>query len=132
VVVAALGIDADGRDHRLTLVEGSTENAAVVRALIDNLIERRRDPKVCRLFIVDGAKAPSKVIRRPSGPHADPAVPDPSGSQRDRAPAKVAARVSRSSAAQAWDLYDADKAERLLRNLGRRLDREAPIRHPTS
>jgi hypothetical protein len=36
-------------------------------ALIDNLIERGLDPKVCRLFIVDGAKALSKVIRRTFG-----------------------------------------------------------------
>jgi len=27
---------------------------------------------------------------------------------------------------QAWELDEADKAERLLRNLARRLDREAP------
>src|SRR6266849_2990399 len=64
VLVAALGIDGDGRKHPLALVEGATENAAVVQALIDNLIERGLDPKVCRLFIVVGAKALSKVIRR--------------------------------------------------------------------
>jgi putative transposase len=76
VLVAALGIDADGRKHPLALVEGATENAAVVQALIDNLIERGLDSKVCRLFIVDGAKALSKVIRRTFGVHTDPAVPN--------------------------------------------------------
>jgi hypothetical protein len=35
----------------------------------DNLIERGFDPKVCRLFIIDGAKALSKVIRRTFGAH---------------------------------------------------------------
>jgi transposase-like protein len=64
VLVAALGIDADGNKHPLGLMEGATENAAVVQALIDNLIERGLDPAVCRLFIVDGAKALSKAIRR--------------------------------------------------------------------
>ena len=34
-----------------------------MQALIDNLIERDLDPKVCRLFIVDGAKALTKAIR---------------------------------------------------------------------
>ena len=63
VLVAALGIDADGNKHPLGLMEGATENAAVVQALIDNLIERGLDPTVCRLFIVDGAKALSKAIR---------------------------------------------------------------------
>ena len=57
VLVAALGIDGEGHKHPLALVEGATENAAVVQALIDNLIERGLDPKVCRLFIIDGAKA---------------------------------------------------------------------------
>src|SRR5262249_4230114 len=69
VLVAALGIDADGHKHPLALIEGATENAAVVQALIDNLIERGLDPKVCRLFIIDGAKALSKVIRRTFGAH---------------------------------------------------------------
>jgi hypothetical protein len=41
VLVAALGIDADGNKHPLGLMEGATENAAVVQALIDNLIERQ-------------------------------------------------------------------------------------------
>src|SRR6266545_3363315 len=69
VLVAALGIDADGHKHPLGLIEGATENATVVQALIDNLIERGLDPKVCRLFIIDGAKALSKVIRRTFGAH---------------------------------------------------------------
>src|SRR3974390_2173882 len=56
VVVAALGIDAEGRKHPLALVEGATENAAVVQALIDNLIARGLEPKGGRLFIVDGHK----------------------------------------------------------------------------
>ena len=50
VLVAALGIDGEGHKHPLGLVEGATENAAVVQALIDNLIERGLDPKICRLF----------------------------------------------------------------------------------
>jgi hypothetical protein len=40
VQVAALGIDGDGNKHPLGIVEGATENAAVVQALIDNLIDR--------------------------------------------------------------------------------------------
>ena len=67
VLVAALGIDGNGDKHPLGLVEGATENTAVVQALIDNLIERGLDPTVCRLFIIAGAKALSKVIRRTFG-----------------------------------------------------------------
>src|SRR3954469_433317 len=61
-LLAAIGIDGDGVKHPLGLIEGATENAAVVQALLDNLIERGLDPHVCRLFIVDGSKALTKAI----------------------------------------------------------------------
>jgi putative transposase len=57
VLLAALGIDGEGHKHPLALIEGATENAAVAQALIDNLIERGLDPKICRLFIIDGELA---------------------------------------------------------------------------
>ena len=67
LLVAAIGVDANGHKHPLGLVEGATENATTVQALIDNLIERGLDPTVRRLFIIDGAKALSKAIRRTFG-----------------------------------------------------------------
>jgi putative transposase len=63
MLVAAVGIDAEGTKHPLGVIEGATENAATVRALLDNLIGRGLDPAVCRWFIVDGARALSKAIR---------------------------------------------------------------------
>src|SRR5215203_3547633 len=127
VLIAALGIDGEGHKHPLGLIEGATENAAVVQALVDNLIERGLDPKVCRLFIVDGAKALTKVIRSSFGRHTP--------SQRcqvhkarnviDRLPKPLHAAVRR-ALRQAWELDDADKAEKLIRNLAQRLEREAP------
>ena len=54
----------------LGLIEGATENSAVVQALIDNLVARGLDPAVPRLFIIDGAKALSKAIRRSFGREA--------------------------------------------------------------
>src|SRR5258708_10093845 len=67
VLVAAIGVDGEGNKHPLALVEGATENAATVQALLDNLVSRGLDPTVPRLFIVDGAKALSKAIRRTFG-----------------------------------------------------------------
>jgi len=127
VLVAALGIDAEGHKHPLALVEGATENAAVVQALIDNLIARGLDPKVCRLFIVDGAKALSKVIRRTFGTHTpiQRCQIHKARNVTERLPKALHASVRR-ALRQAWELDDADKAERLLRNLARRLDHEAP------
>ena len=127
VLVAALGIDGEGHKHPLGLIEGATENAAVVQALIDNLIERGLDPKVCRLFIIDGAKALSKVIRRTFGAHTpiQRCQIHKARNVIERLPKPLQASVRR-ALRQAWELDDADKAERLLRNLARRLDREAP------
>jgi transposase-like protein len=67
ILVAAIGVDANGDKHPLGLIEGATENVATVQALIDNLVERGLDPAVPRLFIIDGAKALSKAIRRTFG-----------------------------------------------------------------
>ena len=44
LLVAAIGVDANGDKHPLGLVEGATENATTVQALIDNLVERGLDP----------------------------------------------------------------------------------------
>jgi transposase-like protein len=127
VLVGALGIDGEGHKHPLGLVEGATENAAVVQALIDNLIERGLDPKVCRLFIVDGAKALTKVIRSTFGRHTpiQRCQVHKARNVIERLPKPLHAAV-RKALRQAWELDDADKAERLLRNLARRLEQEAP------
>jgi transposase-like protein len=126
VLVAALGIDGEGNKHPLGLVEGATENTAVVQALIDNLIERGLDPKVCRLFIVDGAKALSKAIRATFGRHTpiQRCQIHKARNVIERLPKPLHASV-RKTLRQAWQLDDADKAERLLRNLARRLEPEA-------
>ena len=93
LLVAAIGVDANGDKHPLGLVEGATENATTVQALIDNLIERGLDPTVRRRFIVDGAKALSKAIRRTFGRDAaNPALPDLQGAQHSGAVAEIEAR----------------------------------------
>jgi transposase-like protein len=127
VLVAALGIDANGDKHPLALVEGARENAAVVQALIDNLIARGLDPTVCRLFIVDGAKALSKAIRRNFGAHTpiQRCQIHKARNVIERLPKPLHASVRR-ALRQAWELDDADKAERLLHNLARRLEPQAP------
>lgn len=127
VLVGALGIDGEGNKHPLGLVEGATENAAVVQALIDNLIERGLDPKICRLFIVDGAKALTKAIRSTFGRHTpiQRCQIHKARNVIERLPKPLHTSV-RKALRQAWELDDADKAERLVRNLARRLEREAP------
>ena len=126
-LVAAIGVDGNGDKHVLAVVEGATENTVVVQALIVNLLARGLDPTLPRLFIVDGAKALSKAIRNTFGVAA--------AIQRcqvhkgrniiERLPLHLHASVKK-ALRQAWDQDDADKAERLLRNLVRRLEHEEP------
>jgi putative transposase len=127
LMIGAVGVDVEGRKHPLGVVEGATENAATVQALLDNLIERGLDPAVCRLFIVDGAKALTKAIRRTFG--ADIPIQrcqvHKARNITDRVDPKLHAAVRR-ALRQAWEMDDAAKAERLLCNLARRLELDAP------
>ena len=127
VLVAAIGIDGEGIKHPLALMEGATENAAVVQALIDSLLARGLDPVVPRLFIIDGSKALSRAIRRSFG--RETAIQrcqiHKARNIMERLPKGLHASVRR-ALRQAWELDDADKAERLIRNLAQRLERDAP------
>lgn len=127
VLLAAIGIDGDGAKHPLGLVEGATENAVVVQALLDDLVGRGLDPATCRLFIVDGAKALTKAIRRTFG--RDTPIQrcqvHKARNIAERLPKALQAPVRR-ALRQAWELDDAVKAERLLRNLARTLEPRAP------
>ncbi len=102
-------------------------HVAVVQALLDNLIERGLNPEICRLFVVDGAKALGKAIRCTFG--ADTPIQrwqiDKGRNIEERLPGRLHAGVGR-TLRQAWELEDAAKAERLLRNLAQRREQEAP------
>ena len=127
VLLAAVGIDGEGVKHPLGVLEGATENAAVVQALLDNLVERGLDPKVCRLFIIDGSKALRKAIRRTFGKHTpiQRCQVHKGRNILERLPKHLHASVRR-TLRQAWELDDATKAEQLIRNLARRLEQMAP------
>jgi transposase-like protein len=127
VLVAAIGIDGEGVKHPLGLIEGATEHGAVVQALVDDLIDRGLDPALPRLFIIDGAKALSKAIRRSFGRHTpiQRCQIHKARNIMERLPKPLHAAVRR-ALRQAWELDDADKAEKLIRNLAQRLEREAP------
>ena len=127
VLLAAVGIDGEGVKHPLGVLEGATENAAVVQALLDNLVERGLDPAVCRLFIIDGSKALRKAIRRTFGKHTpiQRCQVHKGRNIMERLPKHLHAAVRR-VLRQAWELDDATKAEQLLRNLARRLEQVAP------
>jgi putative transposase len=62
VVMAAVGVDERGAKHVLGLREGATENAAGVRALLADLVERGLNPNRALLVVIDGAKALHKAV----------------------------------------------------------------------
>ena len=43
-VLAAVGVDSDGKKHVLGVREGASENAEVTSALLEDLVERGLDP----------------------------------------------------------------------------------------
>ena len=95
--------------------------------MLDNLVSRGLDPTMPRLFIADGAKALSKAIRRTFGSAAaiQRCQIHKARNITERLPKEHHA-ATRRVLRQAWELDDADKAEKLIRNLARRLDQQWP------
>jgi len=56
-VVASVGVDRTGAKHVLGVMEGATENATVLKGLLESMVERGVKPNRKRLFVIDGAKA---------------------------------------------------------------------------
>ena len=76
---------------------------------------------------VNGAKALSRAIRRTFGGHTpiQRCQVHKARNITERLPKPLQASV-RKTLRQAWELDDAEKAERLIRNLARRLEHDAP------
>ncbi len=121
LLVAAIGIDATRKSIRSALSrrDGKCGDA---RALIANLIYRGLYPAVPRLFIIYGSKALSTAILRAFGRDApiQRCQVHKARNILERLPKSMHASV-RSVLRQVWELDDAAKAEKLLRNLARRL-----------
>ena len=65
--VLALGVDDRGRKHPLALREGTTENAAVCRAMLADLVERGLRFEEGILVVIDGGKGLRKAVRQVFG-----------------------------------------------------------------
>jgi putative transposase len=66
-MIAAIGVAHDGKKTVLGLREGATENATVVRELLEDLARRGLDFSAPRLYVLDGAKALSAAVKRHAG-----------------------------------------------------------------
>jgi transposase-like protein len=69
-MIGALGVTADGTKVPLGVVEGSTENKAVVRHLVTGLRDRGLDASEGVLFVLDGGKALVAAVRDVFGDRA--------------------------------------------------------------
>jgi putative transposase len=67
VLVVALGIENTGKKHVLGLWQGATENTAVVKDLLEDLVARGLNTERRYLFVIDGAKALRAAIERVFG-----------------------------------------------------------------
>lgn len=66
-LIVALGLSLQGEKMVLGLRQGATENATVVRQLLEDLQERGIDFEVPRLYVLDGGKALQAALRRVAG-----------------------------------------------------------------
>ncbi len=71
VLVVALGIETSGKKHVLGLWQGATENTAVVKDLLEDLVARGLNTERRYLFVIDGAKALRAAIERVFGERAE-------------------------------------------------------------
>ena len=69
-IIAAVGVDAQGKKHVLGLAPGSSENAKVVKDLLSGLAQRGIDLNVPRLWVIDGSKALRSGIEQLCGKDA--------------------------------------------------------------
>jgi len=70
VLVVALGIERSGEKHVLGLWQGATENTAVVKELLEDLVARGLPAEKRYLYVIDGAKALRAAIERVFGERA--------------------------------------------------------------
>src|SRR6266446_8870146 len=62
-LVAAIGIDLQGKKHVLGLWHGATENSTVVKGLLEDLVSRGLESERRMLIVIDGAKALRKAVQ---------------------------------------------------------------------
>jgi len=79
VPVVALGIAESGEKHVLGVWQGATENTAVVKGLLEDLVDRGLDLERRYLLVIDGSKALRAGVGRPGGS----AMPNSQASERE-------------------------------------------------
>src|SRR5215211_3957787 len=126
-MIGALGVTAAGTKVPLGVVDGSTENATVVRGLVAGLRDRGLDASEGILFVLDGGKALTKAVRDVFGELAVIARcrVHKERNVMDHLPETERPWVRRKLRA-AWANPNANEAEAALKALAGQLDRVNP------
>lgn len=66
-ILAAVGVDAEGKKHLLGIASGSSENKRVAKDLLTHLVAHGLNPDLARLFVIDGSKALRAAIEEVFG-----------------------------------------------------------------
>jgi transposase-like protein len=127
VILVALGIDESGAKHVLGLWEGATENATACTALLANLRERGLATHRSLLVVIDGSKALARAVRHVFGRKAllQRCQVHKRRNVLEHLPESAQDSVEEAMK-QAYASHDADRAQRQLENLARRLEGEHP------
>ena len=127
-IIVALGIDKEGRKHVLGLWEGATENAIVVKGLLEDLVARGLETHRKLLVVMDGGKALRKAVQQVFG---DNAVVQRCRVHKQR---NVVEHLPKEKQAQAiwrlraaWGKADAKAAEKELRKIVSWLEDISPM-----
>jgi transposase-like protein len=126
-VITALGVTSGGDKHMLGAWEGATENSQVCQMLLNNLRDRGFPTTVKTLVVLDGAKALRKAVNDTLGANA---VVQRCQEHKKRNVMALVPRGMQTSVKmtlnQVFVCDDYDRADQMLNNLARRLDRECP------
>jgi putative transposase len=127
VILAAVGIDSDGRKHVLGIREGATENATTCKELLVDLRQRGLSTEKTTLFVLDGSKALRKAVFEV---WADRAKIQRCQAHKirnvmDQLPEYMRSTV-RATMRQAYSCNNVVQARKLLQNLVRTLRAEHP------
>src|SRR5882672_8474202 len=127
-LVAAVGIDLQGKKHVLGLWHGATENSTVVKGLLEDLVSRGLESERKILIVLDGAKALRKAVRLVLGEEAlvQRCRIHKLRNVLDQLPEQTKTQVGW-RLRRAWDKKDPQKAERALRDIATWLEEPWPM-----
>jgi transposase-like protein len=127
VVLIAIGIDASGQKHVLSLHEGATENATACKALLEGMVSRGLRTERSVLVVIDGSKALYAAVRAVLGDRAliQRCQVHKRRNVLDHLPDHMHKQVGATISA-AYRATNAERAEKILQGLARQLERDHP------